>query len=69
MSAQANFWSSTDIVSQLLSEIHPHTKVESKYTKTASDEAILSIPFIPDYCKFFTIFNPLKYFIFPISVC
>ena len=69
MSAEPNFQHSSEIVTQLLSEIHPHTKVESKYTKTASDEAMLSIPFIPDYCKFFTIFNPLKYFIFPISVC
>ena len=64
MSAQANFWSSTDIVSQLLSEIHPHTKNEFVTYKNASDEAKLSIPFNPDYCEFFDILYPLKYFYF-----
>ena len=66
MSAEPNFSHSSDIVPQLLSEIHPHTKVVSDYTKIASYEAQLSFPFIPDYCKFFVIFNPLNYFNFPI---
>ena len=45
-------------------ESHPHTKVESDYTKTASHKAQLIVPFIPDYCKFFIVFNPFKCFYF-----
>ena len=48
----------------MLSEIHPHTKVVSDYTKIASYEAQLSFPFIPDYCKSLVIFKPLIFFYF-----
>ena len=64
MSAQANFWSSTDVVSQLLSEIPTNTKTKSKFPNYASAEAknYLIVSHIQDYGNVLSIF-PLNYFI------
>ena len=69
MSAQANFWSSTDVVSQLLSEIPTNTKTKSKFPNYASAEAKYNpiVSHIQDYGNVHFIF-PFKYLIIAISV-
>ena len=69
MSAQANFWSSTDVVSQLLSEIPTNTKTKSKFPNYASAEAKYNpiVSHIQDYGNVHFIF-PFKYLILAISV-
>ena len=69
MSAQANFWSSTDVVSQLLSEIPTNTKTKSKFPNYASTEAKYNpiVSHIQDYGNVHFIF-PFKYLILAISV-